>query len=151
MDLRNFAFGTPDTGIVWFRVRAEDGHRPPAWSSPEVNARTFVFPGSFPPKSETQVISIGPAQLRWRLYFDSVDAFQEMMTKLGTTSTLTVLHNVQSHSGTYRDIHGVGYVDLPGTTLMALDAEAPEVDGQIEAIATFQRHIDPATGAVVSS
>lgn len=150
MEMR-FSFGTTDTGIVWFGVRAEEGSRPPAWTSPEVNARTYVFPGSFPPKSETEIISIGPSQLRWRLYFPTMDDFHAMQAKLGTTDTLTVLANVQSHRGTYQEIHGLGYIQLPGTLLLALDEDSPEIHGPMEAVATFQRHIDPATGAVVSS
>lgn len=145
-----FSFGTTTTGVVWFGVRADEGSRPPAWSSPQLNARTFVIPGAFPPRSETQIVSVGPSTLRWRLYFPTLDDFHSMMAKLGTTDTLTVLANVQSHKGTYREIHGTGYVDLPDTLLLALDANAPEIDGQIEATATFQRHIDPETGLVVS-
>ena len=80
-----------------------------------------------------------------------MDDYRAMLAKLGTADNLTVLANVQTHPGTYQEISGLGYVELPGTLLLSLDADTPEPDGDLEAIATFQRHIDPATGAVVSS
>lgn len=145
-----FSFGTVATGIVWFGA-LDVGTSTPAWTAPEVNARTFVIPGSFPPVSEIEIISIGPSSLTWRLHFDSLDDYHAMLAKLTTTDTLTVPENVQSHKGTYRPIHGEGYIELTGTTLLGLDADAPDPEGSIEAVATWQRHIDPATGLVVSS
>lgn len=148
MDTRLFSFGSTSTGIVWFRVLM-DRDRLEAWTTPEVNYRTYVFPGSFPPRSETEIISIGPSQITWRLAFDSLDDYWAMLAKLGTASTLTVPDKTQSHRGPYTEIHGRGYVRLSNTLLLELNADSPDPDGTIEAVATFQRHIDPVTGEVV--
>jgi hypothetical protein len=141
-----FSFGTTATDTVWFSALWED--RTPAWTSPEVNVKTFIFLSG---ASEPQVMPSGVSTLTWRLHFDTLDDYWAMLAKLTTTATLTVPANVQTHRGTERPIHGEDYVDLPGTMLLGLSADAPDPDGQIEAVATFQRHIDPATGLLVSS
>ena len=146
---RHYWFGTVDTGRAFFGVLYESS-RLAAWTAPAVNARTFTFPGSFPPKSETQIVSIGPSTLTWRLEFDSLDDYWALLAKLGTTDTLTVPRHVQSHKGECFEQHGMTYVRLPGTTLLSLDADAPNPDGTIEAVGVFSRHIDPATGEVVT-
>ena len=144
------SFGSLATGVSWFSIRY-DGDRLPSWSAPAVNARTFVIPGSFPPVSETQIVSIGPSTVQWRLWFPTLDDYWAMLAKLGTVDTLTVPLHVQSHRGTVREDHGLQVVALPSTLLLALDADTPEIDGDIEAVATFQRHIDPVTGLAVSA
>lgn len=145
-----FSFGTVDTGRAWFRV-LYDGDKLPGWTAPEVNAVTFVIPGSTPPRSETQVVSIGPSTVRWRVAFDSMEDYWTLLAKLATVDVLTAPANVQTHRGNYRETpHGLS-IDLPGTILLGLDADTPAPDGYIEAVATFQRHIDPVTGLLVAS
>ena len=144
---RHYWFGTVDSGRAYFGVLYE-GQRLPAWTAPAVNARTFTFPGSNPPRSETQIVGIGPSTLTWRLEFDGLDEYWTLLAKLGTTDTLTVPKHVQSHKGVCFEQDGTTYVILPGTTLLALDADAPNPDGSIEAVSVWQRHIDPATGAL---
>lgn len=141
-----FSFGTTEPDTVWFAALWDDPT--PAWTSPTVNANTFVFLGG---GSDTQIMPTGPSTLTWRLHFDTLDDYWMMLAKLTLTQTLTVPANVQSHRGAHRTIHGRGYIELPSTTLIRLDADAPNPDGEIEAVATWQRHIDPATGLLVSS
>jgi hypothetical protein len=150
MSTMHFSFGTIATGVAWFGVRAERGTTtPPAWTSPEVNARTVVIPGSFPPRSEREVISFGLSRVTWRLWFPDDDAYHTMLAKLGTSDVLTVLDRVQSHRGDVVMISDRRYIKLPDTFLATLNADSPDLSGQIEAVATFERHIDPATGWVV--
>lgn len=146
-------FGDPavPTTMAWFRIVVDrnDGSVPD-WVGSEPNIDIQVIPGSFPPVVETELISFGPATVTWRLAFDGRDDLRKMRAKLGTVGTLSIIAGIQSHIGVYRGIHGRGYEHLPETLLMAVDNVAVDIEGRVEADATFLRVIDPATGLAVA-
>lgn len=149
-DLDPCSFGTIATGIArfWVYVDQTNGNLP-NWSSTP-NIRTFTIAGSFPPRSEMQLVSFGPSTVTWKLECATRVDYMALLAKLGASDTLTVLANTQTHPGVYEDIVGVGFDHLTGTTLIALGNEQVGVEGEVQLDATFQRHIDPRTGLVVS-
>jgi len=145
-------FGNPADPLtmVWFGILMDERDDAIAdWEGSEPNIAITIIPGSFPPVVEKELISFGQATVTWRLDFDSRADLQKFRAKLGTEATLSIIAGIQSHIGTYREIHGQGYEELPYTTLMRVDRVAAYVDGSAEADATFLRVINPETGEAV--
>lgn len=120
----------------------------PDWSAP-ANIATHVFPGAFPPRMEIEVISFAPSVVTWRLALDSRADYHKLLALLGKTAILTVLAGLQSHLGTFHQDLGLGYMELPQTTLMELSNQAFYVGGDVEVDATFLRQVDPETAMAV--
>lgn len=136
--------------MVYFSVeRDPDSGNLPGWSTPG-NIHVHVIPGAFPPRSSIEVVSIEPSVATWHLWLPNRAAYHALLARLTTAATLTVVANTQMHPGTYYELHGFAYEDLPQTTLIGLDNELIASDGVVEVDATFMRQVDPVTMAVIA-
>ncbi len=144
-------FGDPanPVSIAYFRLLRPGGELT-NWSESDTIV-VHSIPGSFPPRTEIEVVSFGPAVVTWRLAFDSRTDLQRLRAQKGKTATLTMVAGIQSHIGIHEQIHGRAYERLPHTTLMALENEATPVGGPYEVDAIFLRTLDPDTGQAVAT
>ena len=145
-------FGDPTDPLlmVWFSVDITGMDALPDWDIPAV-LPSRIIPGSNPPLTVTHFTGVEPATVRWSLWLDTRADLQSLRGMLGTEQTLQIIAGAQSLPGEYIEYEERGYELLPATTLAALSRVQVYVeDGHIECEATFERTVDPATGAVAS-
>lgn|SRR5690606_10622781 len=143
-------FGTIATGRVPFLLVTEGrtDTQIADWEQ-SYTYRTYNVPGSFPPKTVTDRISVGPATVTWTLEFECMADYRAMLAKRATEDVLTVPLKLQSHTGEVVEGTQVPFVELPQTTLMDMTRALVELDGTVRAAATFLRVLDPSTGEPV--
>lgn len=131
-------------GSVGFVIRRELGDSlHPGWEV-QVGQVKRMVPGSG--LMIRQLITTGPARLSLRIRLDSLDDYLAMQAMLGRTSTLVLLNQFTNARGRTLFEDGCTWEYLDDTTLDELGPPKYELSGRIEAIATFERAFEPATG-----
>lgn len=100
----------------------------------------------------SELIGFTPAVVTWRLEMRRED-YYALLSRLGTTGTLTVLAGYQSLKGTQitRGNPGVVYEQLDNVRLRAMPSREHHVGGIVEVEATFERAVDPVMRTAVTT
>lgn len=115
----------------------------PGWQMRALQVKRMV-PGSN--VMIRQFMGTEPATLTLWLTLDSHRDYMALQANLGRTSMLVLRSRFTNARGTTTYHDGVEWEYLNNTTLGALGAPRFEIDGSVEAIATFERAFNPGNG-----